>query len=415
VPRPPRSREANYQPRFHSPAGRRLKRAGDRLIRVGLLTYHFVDNFGAVLQAYALRQWFLARGITAEFVDYRPSYVERGGPFDRPWNFSVWRKNATILYMRLNSLRHWFYADAAQAQSFEAFRRVNLGVNGPGLIDLTAVSDAVTQYDILVCGSDQIWNPSIQRGLDPVYFLEIPGAKHARRVAYAPSFGRPSVESRYLSELERLVQGLDALSVRENSGLDVLEAAGVPREAVRVVADPTILLGNFGSLLRNQVTGNENVFCYALRTDKVIRNVALHIALLGGNRLVSAQNRHQRWHDIGAGKRPGPVEWLEMLAGARTVVSNSFHGVAISILLNKHFLAVALPGKRAAMNARVLSLLNQVGLSERIVYGSDPMTVRRLVEQPIDWRPVNARLAKMRSDAEDYLDRQIEAVAGHRP
>jgi hypothetical protein len=384
-------------------------------MQIGLLTYHFVDNFGAVIQAYALRQWFLARGLPAEFIDYRPAYVERGGPLDRPWNLSLWRKNATILYMKLRSLQRRLCVNRSQAESFEAFRREFLGVEGRGLSDATAVSDAVGEYDMLVCGSDQIWNPSIQRGLDPVYFLDIHGAERARKVAYAPSFGRPSIEPSYLPELNRLVHCLDAVSIREASGLDVLEAAGLSRTLARVVPDPTILHGRFDALGGRQGDGNGDVFCYALRTDELIRGVAEQVALLGGRRLVSARNSHQRWRDIGKGVAPGPVQWLEMLAGARAVVSNSFHGVALSILLNKHFIAVSLPGKRTAMNARVSNLLGLAGLSNRMVDSAESTGVRRVFEQPIDWGPVNARLAEMRTAAEEYLDTQIAAVAEHSP
>lgn len=384
-------------------------------MQVGLLTYHFVDNFGAVMQAYALRQWFIARGMPAEFIDYRPYYVEQGGPLDRPWNLSLWRKNATILYMKFRSLQRQLCVNRSQAESFEAFRREFLGVEGNGLSDTTAVSAAVGKYDMLVCGSDQIWNPSIQRGLDPVYFLDIHNAERARKVAYAPSFGRPSIEPGYLSELNRLVHCLDAVSIREASGLDVLEAAGLPRTLALVVPDPTILHGRFDALVGWQCDQNSDVFCYALRTDEVIRDVAGQVALLGTSRLVSARNSHQRWRDIGKGVAPGPVEWLKMLAGAGTVVSNSFHGVALSILLNKHFIAVSLPGKRTAMNARVSSLLGLSGLSHRMVDSAESTAVRRVFEKPIDWGPVNARLAEMRTVAEEYLDTQIAAVAERSP
>jgi len=102
-----------------------------RAMKIGLLTYHFVDNFGALMQAYALREWFLARGHSAEFIDYRPAYVERGGPFDRPWKLSLWRKNFTILYMRRNAFRRRAFANRWQTDAFEGFSRDHLGVVGP--------------------------------------------------------------------------------------------------------------------------------------------------------------------------------------------------------------------------------------------------------------------------------------------
>ncbi|SDJ05364.1 polysaccharide pyruvyl transferase family protein [Salipiger marinus] len=379
-------------------------------MKAGLFTYHFSDNYGALYQAYGLRQWLRGRGIDAEFVNYHPTYVEEGGPLDRPWKLSLWRKNATILYMKQAHLRRRIFGDRAQHARFEAFRSDVLGVTGPRLKRAQDLAPEMMQYDMLFCGSDQIWNPSIQRGLDPVYFLDIAGADHARKVSFAPSFGRTEIEPRYNEDVRRMALGLDGLSVREGSGVDILERAGVPRDRALVVPDPTILLGCFDELLGDSITPDDSVFCYALRTDEVIRDVAVETARLTGGALRAPRTTHQRWGDIGEGIVPGPVEWLQNLARARVVVSNSFHGVALSVVLNRPFIAVGLPGKRASLNARVQNLLEVAGLEHRAVTSDDPSRICDLVQTPIDWEATNARLAVVRSEAEAYLDAEIAAA-----
>ena len=376
-------------------------------MKVGLLTYHFSDNYGALMQAYGLRQWFLDRGISAEFVNYEPPYVEEGGPLDRPWKPALWRKNATILYMKLSHVQRQLFGNRAQRAAFADFRAEHLGIKGARLRDAASISPGIGGFDMLVCGSDQIWNPSIQRGLDPVYFLDIPGAEKARKVAYAPSFGRSSIEAMHMPELARLVQGLDAVSVRETSGLSILQQAGIEGGQAHVVPDPTVLLGAFPKLLNQPLVPDDSIFCYALRSDAVIRDVATAAQTHLGGRIIGPRNTRQRWADIGEGVIPGPVEWLQMLARARRVVSNSFHGVALSLVLNRPFIAVALPGKRAGMNARVLNLLELTGLKERLVETADPATIRRLADTPVDWSMVNDRLAHLRADAEAYLEAEI--------
>jgi len=382
-------------------------------MKAGLLTYHFSDNYGALYQAYALRKWLIDRGVDAEFVNYHPRYVEEGGPFDRPWKVSLWRKNATIFYMKQSSLWRRLFGDRLQHNSFEGFRAQYLRVSGARLKTAEALRPVMARYDMLVCGSDQIWNPSIQRGLDPVYFLAISGAERARKVAYAPSFGRSVVDPEQLTVLGRLLSSLDAISVRETSGLDILEAAGLARERARVMPDPTILSGRFEEMLEGNAHPDNSIFCYALRTDALIREVAgLAVGLVNGPLLAPRSNR-QRWRDIGTGNNPGPVDWLRMLARAQLVVSNSFHGIALSVVLNRPFIAVALPGKRAGLNARARDLLAQVGLSDRMAETADAATVHRLVETPIDWHAANARLAVIRAEAEAFLDAQIAAVQEH--
>lgn len=376
-------------------------------MKVGLFTYHFSDNYGALFQAYALRKWFMEQGIAADFINYHPTYVEEGGPLDRPWKVSRWRKNVTILYMRLSHTRRQWFGDRAQRAAFDVFRRDHLGITGPRSYSASDLTDKLTPYDMLVCGSDQIWNPSIQRGLDPVYFLDISGAEHARRVAYAPSFGRISIEPEHHAELARMLSGLDAIGVRETSGLDIIKAAGLARDDTIVVPDPTILLGQFDALLTDQPTNNEGIFCYALRTDEVIRGVAETARDVLGAPLYAPRSSRQRWRDIGEGVTPGPVEWLRMLAGSHLVVSNSFHGIALSIVLNRPFIAVGLPGKRTGLNTRAQNLLALAGLENRMVDSVNASAIRQLTETPIEWPAVNARLADARQTAAEFLHTQL--------
>ena len=379
-------------------------------LKIGLLTYHFSDNYGALYQAYSLREWFRKRGTEADFIPYHPAYVEDGGPFDQIWNPRLWRKNATILYMKLSQRQRQLFGNKSMQAGFETFRREHLGVTSAPLPTRDALRAQVAGFDMLVCGSDQIWNPSVQRGLDPVYFLDIPGAEQTRKLAYAPSFGRSDIEAKYHAELARLARGLDGLSVREASGRAILTAAGIAPETIEVVPDPTLLLGRFDTLLGPERGTQDTVFCYALRTDAVIRPLAEAVSGQLGVRLVSARGNRQRWRDIGTGIVPTPVEWLRMLAQARFVVSNSFHGVALSIALNRPFLAAELPGRKAGMNARVMDLLALTGLEDRLISDQNLNDAAQLLARPIDWPAVNSRLSAARLRAETYLDAHLAAL-----
>lgn len=219
------------------------------MTKAGLFTYHFSDNYDALDKAYGLRQWLRGRGTNAGFVNYHPTNVEEGGQLDRMWKLFLWRKNATILYMKQAHLRRRMLGGRGQNAQFGAFRRDVLGVNGPRLKLPQDLVPEMAQYDVLFSGSDQIWNPSLQRGLDLIYFLDILNSGQARKVAYAPSFGQSALESKYNAELDELVGNLDGISARELTGLDVLECAGIARANIHVMPDPTILLGAFDDLL----------------------------------------------------------------------------------------------------------------------------------------------------------------------
>lgn len=379
-------------------------------MKTGLVSFHFSDNYGALYQAYGLRQWFVDRGHDAQFINYHPAYVEEGGALDRPWEPSLWRKNATIAYMWISHTWRRLFGDKKQAAGFDAFRRDYLGISGERIDTAEGMAKISREYELLVCGSDQIWNPSIQRGVDPVYFLDFPGSAGARKIAYAPSFGREEIEAHHLPQVGALVSKLDGISVRESSGADILEGAGVERERVHVVPDPTILFGDFRKLMRQHREADSAVFCYALRTDEVIRNVAEQAAQKLGVPLVSSRNSRQRWRDIGTGISPGPVEWLQRLVNAEFVVSNSFHGVALSIIHSKPFIAVKLPGKRAGLNARVENLLHLTNLEHRALENADSQKVGKILETPIDWDATNARLSELRATGSGYLEAKLADI-----
>lgn len=379
-------------------------------MKIFLLTYHFSDNFGALMQAYALRQWFLKNGCNAEFIPYQPVHVEEGGAFRNPFIPANFKINLTILYMKL---LHWcgrVLGNKDQREKFELFRVQHLGVFKARCSTGDQLHRELTGGSMLVCGSDQIWAPSVQYGVDPVYFLDFPGAQSYRRISYAASFGRSALPLLYSNQVGNLLSRLDAISVREVTGAEIVKQCSA-REAL-VVPDPTVLLGDFSGLVGSSVVQGEHIFCYALRSDEIIRDVAKCVSSALELPLISARNSRQRWRDIGGGFSPGPVEWLKSLLSAKFVVTNSFHGVALAVIHNKPFIAVSLPVKKDSLNARAINLLSSTGLMDRFVRSSEKSVIEPLITRQIDWSRVNQSLQAQRTIAESYLFEQIQKAEG---
>lgn len=391
-----------------------------RRIRAGLLTYHFSDNFGALMQAYGLRTWLRRQGVDAQFINYHPGHVEDGGRLRNPLDPRQAKANAKILYLKLAAIQRRFFGDRAQARKFADFQAEDLGVVGPRLETAAEVQAFLlrpeNRFDLLICGSDQIWAPSQQYGVDPVYYLDFPsGAQGARRAAYAPSFGRADLDPVYEAAVRGYLAGFDGLSARERSGVEIV--ASLTGRDVAWVPDPTILLGDYAELAARAGADSEgrggegHVFCYALRTGQGIREVAEAAAALTGAPIVSPYNVHRRWREIGATIHPSPAEWVSQVARAGYVVSNSFHGTVFAILFRKPFVSVALPGKRAALNERSRTLLVALGLESRFVDAADMTAARRILAAPVDWSVAEPRLAAMQAQGRAYLAAQIERVS----
>jgi len=377
-------------------------------MRVGILTYHFSDNYGALFQAYALRQWFLNQGCEADFINYHPEHVEGGGNIQFDNLFS--RKNLKVVYLKLTKIKGKWLGNRQLQDNFYHFRRKFLGIISPEYKTIQELASASLNYDLLVCGSDQIWNPSEHFGIDPVYFLSFSiQNKHVRRISYAPSFGRDEIDSKYFDDLSSLIHKLDGISVREQSGIKIIkDLIGVEPECV---PDPTILLSDYSGIMAPyQVSSEKYVFCYGLRSRIVIGEVAETLASRLGADLYSPYNPHRRWKEIGETVYPCPRQWLYLMQNAEFVVTNSFHGTALSILLNKPFVVVGLQEGKAGFNARALNLLELSGLSSRFLMDAKPATVDKILYNPIDWDFVNEKVKVLRRNGIEYLSQQIKEV-----
>jgi hypothetical protein len=381
------------------------------MARIGILTYHFSDNFGAVLQAYALRQWLLQNGHEAEIINYHPRYVEEGGNFRSLLNRRNWKPNLKILYLKLSHLRKQILRDTRQIEGFLSFRTDVLQVRGPRIERESGLKD-IGKYDMLVCGSDQIWNPSLQKGLDPAYFLDFSTDPDCRRISYAASFGKSELDPAFWDEARQLLSRLHGISVREKSGAEIVKA--VSKREAACVPDPTILLGDFGPLTAaNPAQQQGHIFCYALRTDAGVRPAAMIAAARNRAEILSPFNPHRRWREIGKTMFISPGGWLSLLDRASFVVTNSFHGLALSALRNRPFVVTGLPGAKRGLNERASNLLTELGLTDRFLPADQADRVPALMERPIDWAGVNARLAQLRADGEKFLRAQLAEVAKH--
>ncbi|RRN53993.1 polysaccharide pyruvyl transferase family protein [Pseudoxanthomonas sp. SGNA-20] len=378
-------------------------------MRVGILTFQFSDNFGALLQAYALRRWFTDRGHDAEFIAYHPTHVEEGGSLRLSLSPAAFKSNAKTLYLKSTAFLHQHFGNKDQARRFARFRQEQLGITGSPLRERQELVEAAGHYDLIVAGSDQIWSPSVQYGFDPAYFLEFAKDARVRRISYAASFGRDTLGADQITALGPLLRPLSSISVRELSGVDIVRQAS-GRDAA-CVPDPTLLHEQYDQLLAGASSGQEgHVFCYALRTAEVIREVAEGAARMTGTPILSPYNVHRRWREIGQTVHPGPAEWVSHLANASFVVTNSFHGTVFSILFRKPFLVAELPGSRVAMNARSRNLLSQLDLMDRFVRKEDLPRLDELLARPIDWDAVEAKQQGLREVGSSFLAHEVAQV-----
>jgi hypothetical protein len=380
-------------------------------MNVGILTFHFSDNYGAALQAYALRRWLTEHGHRAHFIDYRPAHIEHGGRLSLPTSPERLKANLKVTYLALSSFVNRHFGNRQQREKFVRFRERFLDIASDAApADNGASLAAAQDFDLIVAGSDQIWSPSQHFGFDPNYFLAFAESFPARKISYAASFGRDRVSASEAEQLPRLLHHFDAISVREASGVTLVEQATGQRPAN--VPDPTLLHDDYAELTgRSSIVPDEPyVFCYGLRSPDNIRQTAERVSRQLACRILSPHNPHRRWAEIGTTVYPDPGEWVALVKNARFVVTNSFHGTVFALLFRKPFIVAGLTGDKAAANARAINLLRAVRLENRFAPAFSEGNTQALMHGAIDWDSVDQRLGHLRQAGSDFLSTQLRAV-----
>lgn len=363
-------------------------------MKVGILTYHACYNYGACLQAYALQQVIRKRHAECDIIDYRSGpLVSINRPFcKRPGHPKEVIKNVTRLPYRGQLLR--------RQELFEDF--IN---NVQGLSRRCSTDEEVERvcagYDCVVCGSDQTWNldPGI-RYETPLYYMNFPKAQ--RRVAYAASFGSwVGKFPRREKELLPWIRQFDALSMREDSGVEMLRSRGLECEWV---LDPTLLLrrADYDEVAEKRIMDEPYVLLFSWNGAKEAVEIAKEVS---GRLSCEAFNIVPPPRAMFCGIRRkldvGPREFLSLVRHAELVVTNSFHGTVFSIIYKKPFISAV----KGGADPRRASLMRLLGLENHLV---SPGNVDLGLIMDTDFSRVEGDIEALRKSSLSYLYSSLE-------
>ena len=207
-------------------------------MRVNTITCHDVYNVGAALQAYALCRYLRERGHDAHIIDYKPDYLS--GHY-RLWGGVSPRFDRPGLRLAFNLAKFPGRAAARMGRrkrNFDSFRRTYLPLTAR-YDSFAALCAEPPPADVCLAGSDQIWNTLFPNGRDPAFYLQFAPAG-VTRASYAASFAMDAVDPAWAERQRAWIGALDYVSVREPSGLALLEQLGIT--GGEAVMDPVFLL-----------------------------------------------------------------------------------------------------------------------------------------------------------------------------
>lgn len=249
------------------------------------------------------------------------------------------------------------------------------------------------EFDYFVVGSDQVWNPSMNRA-SSIFFLDF--VEENKRIAYAPSFGISKLPDEFISDYQKWVDKIPYLSVREDDGAKIIK--DLTGREVSVLVDPTILLTKEKwinvSKAANKKPTDEYLLTYFLGgIPKEYKKQINEIANLRGLKILNLGDKNEK--DT---YRTGPSEFIDYINQCSVFCTDSFHGVVFSILMEKPFIVYERKGA-VSMYSRIDTLLNKFELSER---KSDNIEINEKVFN-IDYAHVSAILEAERQKAFDFL------------
>ncbi len=240
----------------------------------------------------------------------------------------------------------------------------------------------INDFDVYVCGSDQIWNPGLvskegKKGeLDPIYFLSFAN-KNAKKISYASSMNGYHFTDSEKEKLKDLLKDFTTISVRESDDQEMLSQL-LEREVFHVL-DPTLLLSKEEWFEALEIDKNfqsqkeDYILVYRIARYPLLKKVVEFFVKKFGNKVVIIDQAFKPLINADFHIRDaGPIEFIELFANARFVITNSFHGVCFSINFKKPFV----PVKSAFGGNRIESLLNLFSLKDRQI--NDEKNIHKL-------------------------------------
>lgn len=383
-------------------------------MKIGVLTFwNGNSNYGQILQCWALQQHlrkmghepYVIRFIPSNYISPLKAFLKQVLFVEKVKLFREFLFNRSVYRIRKRNQKN------DQVRDFESFRRDNLQMSERVYRNLAEIQKNPPSADAYIVGSDQVWAQMLSSRNSRAFFLDF-GRPETKRIAYAPSFVVKEYPKEYQEELKSLLNRFEAISCREYSGVDICKSLGINAEKV---LDPTLLLDKelYLDLIGESIEKKDQIFIYSLNisSSEQIRWNELKAFASECNLAVKVTPSQgyfaadELFGDEVEYLYATPKEWLKTIAESRLVVTPSFHGIVLSIILGTPFVYVPLGGQYASGNSRITDLLADLGQEGRILKNEiDYATVEK---QSIEWDNVYCRLTNMRHSSIEYIHNSL--------
>ena len=364
------------------------------------------NNYGSILQTFALQTIVNNLGVETEIVRYNESKFSkirrlRNKEYMRT-RFKVIEKKITLTFL----YRKYSHLLQERNIAFSKFISTNLKFSDV-LFSLSELNRKAYNYDIVLLGSDQVWHPmNLYMNFFTLNFVP----DKIIKAAYAPSFGVSKIPKSYKESYRKYINRIQYLSCREAAGVDIIY--DLTGKKPPMVCDPTMLLSKEDWL---QVLPGKTkypfkyIFCYFIGDNPEQRELVLKlkettgykiITLLHIDEYISSDSNYGDYTPFDV----DPLDFLELIKNAEYIMTDSFHASVFSILFHKAFFTFNRFEniKEKSTNSRIDSLLGVLDLTERRVSSKDTIEIL-LNKKEIDFEAVDLKLFHFREASLNYL------------
>lgn len=338
-------------------------------MKIGIITFHDYNNYGAILQSYALQKVLMSRGCDSEIIDYKCEYIRK------PYRLINLRKKGLFTY--LFGLVG-FICYLPRKKRCDIFRK-QMKYSMPFCdSNIDKIADT---YDAYITGSDQVWNYKLTN-FDKNYFLKFV-SDDTKKFSYAASFGLTILDEQYKSEYAKLLSSFNAITVREEQGANIVNE--LTSRMPEIVLDPTLMLTceEWNEVTKKYKNDSDYILVYQLGLSKKVIEFTKKLSNECNCKIIFVPFPLGKFIKSKISISIGPDGWLGLFKNAKYVVTDSFHGIIFSVLFNKNFYA-EVSGQHK--NSRAENFLSRFKLSDRIIDNVKDL------HQIIDYNEVNKEI-----------------------
>ena len=388
-------------------------------MKIGIITFwESTDNYGQVLQAYALQQVLKNMGHNPFQIRYSLQASQLDGG-----KTSVFKSflKMLLVYPLLKSIkRRKVQRENAECKKiiekknsvrkFPEFRNQYIYQSERVYNSINELRSNPPQADCYITGSDQVWTMLLSNEGNRAYYLDF-GDEKIKRISYAASFGMPDYPIKLIPQLSSLLHRFNALSVREETGVKICNRLGLNAQHV---LDPTLLLHkeDYICLGCAEFSSVSTMYIYSINVKS---SEELYWNYL---KKYAEKNKLSIVVTTSSGNFPGREiiegvdylyamipEWIQYINNASIVVTTSFHGVVFCLLGHTNFVYIPLRQAGSKGNGRVESLLNSIGASCKICNSGEDFS--KVAQIKVNWDDIDIQIEKQRQQSIKFLKQNI--------